>query len=99
MRLFSLITAVTAAGGDAYHFRYHRANVNRDGACLIDPGGQCRHTVSVSDETIHVIEAGLLLRTMVGEIGADVWWQDDRPNTPHEKDPLTGARLSWRRRF
>ena len=98
-RLFSLSASVTGSGGGTYHFRYHRASVNRDGGSATDPTGKSRHTVSASAEIIHVLQAGATLPTSLGEFGADIWWQDDRPNTPRDLKPETGARISWQRRF
>ncbi|MFQ5511176.1 MAG: capsule assembly Wzi family protein [Candidatus Krumholzibacteriia bacterium] len=98
-RLLSFGATLIDSRDGSYHLRYHRANVNRDGASATDRSANSRHTVSASAETVHVVEIEAELPTRLGVFGAGVWWQDDGPNTPHGLRPETGGRLSWRRRF
>ena len=69
----------------------YRAEINRDGA-----GGQ---EVSGSAEDISQLEAVLIVPSDIGTFEARLRVQDDRPDSPGEKDSEIAAELRWRYRF
>ncbi len=93
--LYSVVGQVVDASNWRWRGALHRAELNRDGTVRATGG----NTVSGSDETIHVAEAGVEVPIGPSLVSLDLTVQDDRPDTPGDKEWLVTAYGSWRLRF
>jgi hypothetical protein len=94
-RQLSVMGTIIDTRNWTYGLRYHYAYVNVDGECAGTPSGSCPHTASSSAEKINVVEAGVVLRTRLGEFLADAWWQDNGPDTPESSEADGGFVVRW----
>ncbi len=81
------------------HATYRYIRLNIDGTCATLPGGGCAGGVSVNPETIHMLEAGIELPTVLGTIDLNGRLLSDQPNTPGVHDSAAEIELGWKFRI
>lgn len=90
-RLISLTGQFTDTKNRFYRAAFHHADINSDGTG--------RHTISLNNEIIHIVEAETIIPTSFGDVRAEIRLQDDEPNTPLSSS-FTGAfEVSYQVRF
>ncbi|MEM9286915.1 MAG: capsule assembly Wzi family protein [Pseudomonadota bacterium] len=90
-RLITATGQLTDARNRFYRLTAHHADINTDGTGA--------HSVSLNAETINILELETIWPTMIGDVRAEVRFQDDKPNTP-DRSPFTGAfEISYQIRF
>lgn len=81
----------TSRNSWTYRLTYQNALIN------MDDGG--RHGLSRNRERINIFEAGLDLPSPIGDLGLELRYEDDKPNTPNRKDSTTAIEARWSASF
>lgn len=90
-RLITVTGQFTDTRNRFYRLTFHNADINSD--------GRGRHTISLNDELIKVIEAETIIPTPFGDVRAEIRLQDDEPNTPLTSKVTGAFELSYQVRF
>lgn len=90
-RMFSLTGNYTDVDERRFAFALRRTDIN-----ISDDN---RYRISQSRERIWIGEAGVDVPTRFGDIGVELRYQTDRPNTPGTSPDQLQAELSWTSRF
>ena len=91
-RVASILVALTDARDWTYRLGYHHARLNRDGAAA-------GNRVSATAETINLVELGLDFPWDSSRFSLSLRLQDDRPDTPDERDFLFAVEAAWSHRW
>lgn len=90
-RLISVTGQLTDTRNRFYRLTFHNADINSDGTG--------KHTVSLNNEIIKIVEAETIWPTPFGDVRAEVRLQNDRPNTPDESQFAGAVEISYQVRF
>ena len=90
--LLTLRGSVTDARNQRYYAAYRFADLNKTSVPTASALSQNR-------EKINEFTAGAIIPTSLGDMNAELRYQDDQPNTPGQSDGRLAAEIGWRTRF